>query len=145
MKFTFKKIVTVIILSLTMMPAMAQPNKTTNSEEDFNWDPIIDAIIQVESEGNAKAMSGIYCGAMQIAPILVEECNNILKSRGIKKRYSLSDRFSTKKSREMFKLYQSYHNPSNDVEKAIRSWNGGQRYSVRATNRYYRKVMAAMK
>ena len=82
---------------------------------------------------------------MQITPILVKECNQILKNRGSHLRYTLADRLSTGKSKEMFLLIQSHHNPTNDIEKAIRSWNGGPRYSVRATNAYYRKVMRRMK
>ena len=31
------------------------------------------------------------------------------------------------------------------VEKAIRTWNGGPRYSVRATERYYQKVLRRMR
>lgn len=99
----------------------------------------------VESEGNPKAVSGNSVGAMQITPILVRECNNILKSRNSKKRYTLKDRFSVDKSKEMFLLIQSQHNTSNNVERAIRSWNGGMRYSVKRTQRYYNKVMARMK
>ena len=45
----------------------------------------------------------------------------------------------------MFLLIQSYHNPANNVEKAIRSWNGGMNYSVRRTQRYFEKVMKAMR
>ena len=41
----------------------------------------------------------------------------------------------------MFEMYQHYFNPSNDVEKAIRIWNGGPGYKVGSTNEYYRKVM----
>ena len=111
----------------------------------FNWDPVMDAIIQVESEGNPNAVSGKSVGVMQITPILVEDCNNILKQKKSKKRFTLSDRYSVKKSKEMFLLIQSYYNPTNSIEKAIRSWNGGVRYSVRATNRYYRKVMDKLK
>ena len=111
----------------------------------FNWNPVMDAIIQVESEGNPKAVSGNSVGVMQITPILVEDCNNILMKKKSKKRFALSDRYSVKKSKEMFLLIQSYYNPTNSIEKAIRSWNGGVRYSVRATNRYYRKVMDKLK
>ena len=105
----------------------------------------MEAIIQVESEGNARAVSGNSCGAMQITPILVRECNDILKKRNSKKRYSLNDRFSVAKSKEMFLLIQSHFNPTNNVEKAIRSWNGGMRYSVKRTQRYYNKVMKNLK
>ena len=111
----------------------------------FDWNPVMDAIIQVESEGNPKAVSGNSVGVMQITPILVEECNNILKKQKSKKRFTLADRYSVEKSKEMFLLIQSFHNPTNSIEKAIRSWNGGIRYSVRATNRYYKKVMNKMK
>ena len=111
----------------------------------FDWNPVMDAIIQVESEGNPKAVSGNSVGVMQITPILVEDCNVILKKQKSKKRYTLADRYSVEKSKEMFLLIQSYYNPTNSVEKAIRSWNGGVHYSVRATNRYFKKVMNIMK
>ena len=111
----------------------------------FNWDPVMDAIIQVESGGNPNAVSGNSVGVMQITPILVKDCNQILEKKKSKKRYSLADRYSAKKSKEMFLLIQSYYNPMNNVEKGIRLWNGGVNYSVRATNRYFRKVMNKMK
>lgn len=112
------------------------------SSEQFNWDPVMNAIIQVESEGNTRAVSGNSVGAMQITPVLVAECNNILKARKSKKRYSLKDRFNLAKSKEMFLLMQSVYNVENNIEKAIRSWNGGIRYSIRGTQRYYKKVMS---
>ena len=111
----------------------------------FNWDPVMDAIIQVESGGNPNAVSGNSVGVMQITPILVQDCNQILERKKSKKRYTLADRYSAKKSKEMFLLIQSYYNPMNNVEKAIRLWNGGVNYSVRATNRYFQKVMNKMK
>ena len=113
----------------------------TASTENFDWEPVMQAIIQVESEGNAKAVKGNSCGAMQITPILVAECNQILKKRNSKKRFTLRDRFSLAKSKEMFELIQSYFNPLNDIERAIRSWNGGNKYSVKRTQRYFEKVM----
>ena len=109
--------------------------------ENFDWEPVIKALVQVESEGNTRAVKGNSCGAMQITPILVAECNNILKKRKSKKRYTLRDRFSLEKSKEMFLLMQSHFNPLNDIEKAIRSWNGGNKYSVKRTQRYFEKVM----
>ena len=105
----------------------------------------MEAIILVESEGNPRAVSGNSVGAMQITPICVKECNLILERRGSSLRYSLNDRWDVEKSKEMFLLIQSYHNKTNNVERAIRSWNGGPNYSVKATNRYYQKVMKRMK
>ena len=109
------------------------------------WEPVMDAIIAVESNGNTRAMHGSSVGAMQITPLLVMECNAILRSRKSKRRFKLSDRFSVKKSKEMFLLIQSKYNPLNNIEKAIRSWNGGIRYSVSRTQRYFERVMKAMK
>ena len=111
----------------------------------FDWNPVMDAIIQVESGGNPNAVSGNSVGVMQITPILVEDCNLILQRKKSKKRYTLADRYSATKSKEMFLLIQSYYNPMNNVEKAIRLWNGGVNYSVRATNRYFQKVMNKLK
>lgn len=107
----------------------------------FDWEPVMNAIIQIESKGNPAAVNGPYVGVLQISPILVKECNNILKSTGSSKRYSLSDRFNATKSKEMFVIIQSFHNPLNSVEKAIRLWSGGIRYNVAKTQAYFRKVM----
>ena len=109
--------------------------KSTVSTANFDWEPVMKAIIQVESEGNTKAVRGKSCGAMQITPILVAECNNILKGRNSKTRYTLRDRFNLEKSKEMFLLMQSEFNPDNTVEKAIRAWNGGNNYNKKRTQR----------
>jgi len=113
----------------------------------FDWNPVIDAIIDVESEGNANAVdkSGKSCGIMQITPIMVKDCNRILELKNSRKRYTLNDRFSVSKSKEMFLLFQSFYNPKNSVELAIRSWNGGTNYTKRGTQRYFEKVMSKMK
>lgn len=123
------------------MGADAAAESGAAQTENFDWEPVIKAIVQVESEGNTRAVKGNSCGAMQITPLLVAECNNILKKRKSKKRYTLRDRFSLEKSKEMFLLMQSHFNPLNDIEKAIRSWNGGNKYSVKRTQRYFEKVM----
>lgn len=109
------------------------------------WNTLMDAIIQVESEGNPKAVKGDQVGCMQIRPILVRDCNRILKLQGSDKRFSLKDRYSVVKSKEMFMLYQSYYNPKGSIERAIRLWCGGCNYSVRATQSYYNKVRKQMR
>ena len=133
-----------LLLMSTSVMASGNAKKSTKTS-GFNWNPVMDAIIQVESEGNARAVSGNSVGVMQITPILVQDCNDILKKRKSKKRFSLADRYDEAKSKEMFLLIQSHYNPLNSIEKAIRSRNGGVNYSVRATNRYYKKVMRIMK
>lgn len=116
-----------------------------SKQANFDWNPVMDAIIEVESGGNPNAVSGKSVGAMQITPICVAECNQIQKNRKSKKRYTLNDRYSVAKSKEMFLLLQSEYNRENNVEKAIRSWNGGNRYSVKRTQRYFEKVMKKIK
>ena len=130
---------------LFLMPFGAGATEKSADSTPFDWSSVINAIIHVESRGNPNTVGGKSAGVLQITPIAVRECNNILKRRGSEKRYTLADRFDVTKSKEMFHLIQSKYNPSNDVEKAIRLWNGGPNYSLRATERYYRKVLRRMK
>jgi len=139
----FSKIAKVTVLTTVLTFETFAVQGRENGSKNYDWDPLMDAITHVESRGDSRAVSGKSCGAMQITPILVQQCNIILKERGDKRRYTLNDRFSVKKSREMFVLIQSYYNPTNNVEKAIRIWNGGPRYKVRSTQGYYKRVMRA--
>lgn len=142
------RIVLFVVCVFGVTPAMCAEKtvgKNTVSTAEFDWEPVMKAIIQVESEGNTKAVRGKSCGAMQITPILVAECNNILKGRNSKTRYTLRDRFNLEKSKEMFLLMQSEFNPGNNVEKAIRAWNGGNNYNKKRTQRYFEKVMKELK
>lgn len=144
-----KRIIGTVILLFTLTTsvtasAVVSDNKKNNSS-NYDWSSVMDAIIQVESRGDRKAKSGNSVGAMQITPICVAECNRILKKRNSKKRFKLSDRYSISKSKEMFLLIQSAYNPLNSIEHAIRSWNGGQNYNTKRTQRYYEKVKALLK
>ena len=130
------------VLALLIIMASAVTNvSAANENNDFDWDPVVDAIIHVESRGNAWARNGQYVGVLQMSPVVVKAVNQILQKRGSRKRYTLKDRYSEKKSREMFDIFMSYYNPGNSVEKAIRMWKGGTGYSIRATQKYYRTVM----
>jgi soluble lytic murein transglycosylase-like protein len=128
------------LISLVMLML---PISISAQEEKFDWNPVMDAIIQVESKGNPKAhnKNGDCAGILQITPGLVKQCNTWLKAKKSKKRYTLSDRYNVKKSKEMFVMVQKHYNKSNNVEKAIRVWNGGPGYTLEGTNGYYRKVM----
>ena len=141
------KVLCLLVISFLPLTAFAadEDRDTAVVADSVDWNPIMDAIIQVESRGNVYARSGNSCGVMQITPILVAECNNILKRRRSKKRFRLGDRFNVAKSKEMFLLIQSFHNPKNDIERAIRSWNGGMRYSIKRTQRYFEKVMSYLR
>ena len=143
--FIKRAVLSSMALFLVSLTASAEDSIWTSFKKlSFDWNPVMDAIIQVESDGNPRAVSGNSVGVMQITPVLVKECNDILKKQKSNKRYTLDDRYSVEKSKEMFLLIQKYFNPENNVEKAIRSWNGGMKYSVKATNKYYRKVLAKM-
>ena len=142
----FKKVsVSLITLIIALTASAGGDGKSAAKSSGINWNPVMDAIIQVESEGNPNAVSGKSVGAMQITPILVKDCNDILKKQKSNKRYTMADRYSVAKSKEMFLIIQKYYNPENNIEKAIRLWNGGVKYNTRATNRYYKKVLAQMK
>lgn len=129
------------MVAIFMIPSMAYSQEKTNSA--FNWNKVIDAIIKVESKGNPKAFNpnGDCAGILQITPGLVKQCNIWLKAKKSKKRYTLKDRYNVEKSKEMFIMVQKYYNPSNDIEKAIRIWNGGPGYTKKGTDGYYKKVM----
>lgn len=141
------KIACLSCMMLMLVPIDASAGTKGKKGSRFDWNPVIDAIIEVESEGNAKAVdkSGKSCGILQITPILVEECNRILKLKKSSKRYTMNDRFSVQKSKEMFLLFQSFYNSKNSVELAIRSWNGGMNYTLKGTQKYFEKVMSKMK
>lgn len=138
------KIAKNVLITLAIMACSVNASAGTKKARSFDWTPVINAIIQVESQGNPKAVSGKSCGIMQITPICVKECNRILQMRQSKKRYTMSDRFDVRKSKEMFLLIQSFYNKANNVEYAIRAWNGGHHYSRQATQNYYEKVLRQM-
>jgi hypothetical protein len=145
-QFIKKVSVSLMALTFTLIASAGGGNvKSSTKTSGVDWNPVMDAIIQVESEGNPNAVSGNSVGAMQITPILVKDCNDILKRQKSKKQYTMADRYSVAKSKEMFLIIQKYYNPENNIEKAIRLWNGGVKYTTRATNRYYKKVLAKMK
>lgn len=141
------KIACLTCMILMLAPINASAGTKGKKSSRFDWNPVIDAIIEVESEGKADAVdkSGKSCGIMQITPILVKECNRILELKKSRKRYTMQDRFSVNKSKEMFLLFQSFYNSKNSVELAIRSWNGGMNYTKRGTQKYFEKVMSKMK
>ncbi|WP_448907750.1 lytic transglycosylase domain-containing protein [Hoylesella shahii] len=141
-----KRIVFLCFTILSLLPGFAHATKNEDNaaNSNFSWEPVMEAIIQVESGGNRFAKSGKSVGAMQITPICVKEVNLYLKQLNIKKAYTLKDRFSVEKSKEIFLLIQKRHNPKNNVERAIRAWNGGLRYSKKGTQRYYEKVTRLM-
>jgi hypothetical protein len=111
-------------------------------------EPLIQAMILIESEGNDSA----YCkneeavGCLQIRPIMLAECNRILELQKSSKRYSLLDRWSRKKSIEIFHIINQYHNKEATYEQIARFWNGGPKWVEKSgTKRYWGKVRRKLK
>ena len=110
----------------------------------YDWNKVMNAVIQVESEGNPKAYNpnGNCAGILQITPIVVKQCNIWLEKEKSKKRYTLNDRYNVTKSKEMFIMIQEHYNPSNNIEKAIRIWNEGPSYNKKEkTTNYLKRVL----
>ena len=107
----------------------------------YDWSDLIYAISEIESKHDTTAVSRnkMYYGHLQISMIMVKEANQICGS----KRYTSNDRFNKEKSEEIFYLIQRKYNPKNNIERAIRIWNDGPKYSIKKTNGYYCKVMKA--
>lgn len=109
-------------------------------------EPLINALIQVESRGNSQAIGDIHLdspsiGLLQIRPIMVREVNRILKLKGTDYKYKLSDRKDSTKSVEMFYIWYEFHHKDDDFETIARSWNGGSDGpKLKATEHYWNKV-----
>ena len=99
---------------------------------DYDWEMFTQALIWVESKGDSKAVgSKDDTGVLQITPILLQDCNRILKTE----RFTLEDRLDSLKSIEMFNIIQDHYNPQHDFHLALKIWNG------KAPLSYHRKVM----
>jgi len=95
------------------------------------------AIAIVESNLNPNAFNPKEnaAGIVQIRPILVKDVNRISG-----KKYTLEDRFSVRKSYEMFCIYLTYYKPKT-YEQAARMWNGGPKgHLKKSTLKYWKKV-----
>ena len=76
-----KKIVLLIFSVFMFFPMYCCAAEQTENANEVDWNPVINAIIHVESKGNSRAKSGSSVGVLQITPVLVAECNQILKKR----------------------------------------------------------------
>lgn len=142
-------IIAVIAISLTTVGVIASRGEEPAAEEQTTstdttstdttstaelwseeWLRLEAALIEIESGGNDKAVNGNCVGCLQITPIYVQELND----HGYE--YKLSDRYDRELSIAMFRDMNILHNPTMDVEKAIRMHNprGGKAYVERVKN-----------
>ena len=120
--------------------------ETDTSLNSLSVDSLIYAMIEVESRGDDSA----YCaseeavGCLQIRPIMVKEINRVSRRLGLKKTYTLHDRWSRPKSIQMLKIFARFYH-LNDFEDIARCWNGGPRGMTYATTKgYWNKVQNEM-
>ena len=152
-----RKIAVLILLCIGVSINMYSNDKLENENvqnpmleqtcsNEFNWDKVIQAIIHVESRGNAHAVnkSGTCVGVLQIKKILVDDCNQYLKMKKSNKRFSYKDRYSREKSIEMFKLIQERYNKENNIELGIKLWASGLKHNNKQADRYYKKILRLM-
>ena len=112
-------------------------------EEPIIEDPLIAAIIQVESGGDTLAYNSKEdaVGCLQIRPTMVREVNRLLGED----KYTLKDRWSKAKSIEMFNVIRSHTKNPTD-ERIARNWNGGWNgHKKKSTLKYWNKVKKQIK
>lgn len=107
------------------------PELLLRIEKQATWELFIFALIKVESGGDSTCIGmDDDVGILQITPICVREANRILGMQI----YVLSDRYSVKKSLEMFNIIQHHKNPQLDIHLAAKIWN------PLAPESYYEKI-----
>ena len=103
-----------------------------------NWDYLIEALINVESNGNDTIVNKYnYGGCLQIGKSYLKDVNRI-SSYQKGKIYYLNDRLNRAKSLEMFGIMQEYYNPKKNIPKAIRLHNptAGKNYLNKVLKEY---------
>lgn len=135
-----RKIIVVSILSLfPLLVSDARVPTISDKKEAMDrvvWERLVHAICMVESGCDDKAKNKVSSasGRFQMLKVYVDEVNRI-KGKHL---YSYKDRFDPVKSREMFEIYQSHHNPTKDIDKAIVLHRG------KKVKSYIRKVKQEM-
>ena len=140
------------LITLVGISVVAYVNTPKETQEDtkqnivkvdtIKKDLLLEAMIIVESNGNDSCIGDRNLGrpsvgCLQIRPIMVREVNRILRKQKIKKKYTLNDRYSRKKSIEMFYIWRDYHHSEDSDEVIARCWNGGPKGWKKKSTRYY--------
>lgn len=118
-------------------PTKVKTVKTHKATTASKWARTLESLVLVESGGDPTARNTATdaVGILQIRPMYVNEVNRIVGEQ----RYTLADRYSVKKSIEMFQIIQEYYNPQHSVERAI------QLHNPTATLNYHDKVVAQIR
>ena len=148
-----------------------EPRSATTGREKApersDMDRLLDAIMWVESKGDAYALgdrdnlwNARAIGAYQIWKICVDDVNRIVAMHHVvspKQKFTYDDRFNPVLSRSMCRIYITHygqdpyngeptpHGLMSQDERMARIWNGGPRGHLKAaTLPYWKKVKAEM-
>jgi len=121
------------------------------SVQQTDLNPLIDALVQVESNGKANAVGdkGRAKGILQIWDVVVSDVNRIYKTS-----YVHDDAFDPKKARDIANKYLTFWGKhytkktgkAPTYEVYARIWNGGPTgYKKEATVKYWTKVKNILK
>jgi hypothetical protein len=123
-----------------------------NMELEYRKIRILYAIMAIECPKTPEQAKHAYwregaLGKLQERPVMVAEVNRIL---GYNK-YVHKDALDSIKAVEIFNIYQSFHNPNWDMQKAAYLWVAGSNYKNATKeqwnrmNRYWRLVSKQIK
>ena len=112
-------------------------------------DPLAHAVAFKESSFRPDAENDVSGarGLMQITKVMIREVNRILKLMGWNwPPYTWDDAFNPKKSIDMWYIYQNFHNPEYDYQKACKGWFGsGVQYDGMVWQDYYSHILLIVK
>ena len=107
----------------------------TAGAQEYALKEVIKTLCLVESDNNPKAIgdNGRAVGELQIHPIMVKECNRLLR----RNEFTLKDRFNAKRSKYMATVFLSsqisrhkkYKGTYPDELTLANSWNKGSIFS----------------
>jgi hypothetical protein len=127
-KFEIDEVNESVVELILLPPTFEEFINTTNPfHKNLRDSMYLEAKIYVESRGYPRARDGNQIGILQITPIMIRECNNILKRIGDERRYTVDDRFNPIKSKEIYRIVMEYHNPKFVLFEASCIWNAGRK------------------
>ena len=138
-----KKLTLILPFLLISCTMHSPPTQFRVDVNNYNRILFIQSIIHIESKSNPLAIGRTNdAGILQITPICVKEANRILGYA----RFTLEDRFSHKKSVEIFNIIQSHYNPAFNYRTACKIWNpgAGKSYTEKVLKEYEKRRSMAL-
>lgn len=140
-------IVFVVIASFVSVDA--KPCKKSVKKMEF--ENLINALIEVESSGNVKAIgdNGKAKGCLQIWDVVIKDVNQFYKTK-----YTSKDAFNKEKSKDICKkyltywgkIYKSKHGIEPSIEIYAKIWNAGpEGYKNPKTISYWNRVKSVLR